>query len=237
MHKTVREALRLVDALVERRSEFAGVDVVIAPPFTALEAVSHRLRGQDAIQLAAQTMHWEDSGPFTGEISPVMLRELGVQYVILGHSERRAFCGETDAFIQRKVAAALKHGLKPIVAVGETLEEKTAGKTAEKVTRQTRAALDGLNADEIRRAVLAYEPIWAIGTGKNDDPRNAGATMGIIRSSVPGLADVPVLYGGSVKPDNMAGYAAMEEINGALVGGASLDADSFAAIVAASAGA
>ena len=238
MHKTVREALALVNALVERSSGFAmGVDVLVAPPFTALEAVSRCLRGQDRIKLGAQTMHWENSGAFTGEISPAMLAEFGTEYVILGHSERRAFCGESNEFVHKKTRAALAHGITPIIAVGETLEEKNAGKTKEKVITQTLAALDGLSDNEVRRVLLAYEPIWAIGTGQNDDPENADATMAEIRACLPALAEVPILYGGSVKPVNMAGYAAMPNINGALVGGASLDAESFTGIINAAAGA
>lgn len=236
MHKTVREALALIDGLIERAGDFPlGVDVVVTPPYTALEAVSRRLRGQDRIALGAQSMHWEDQGAFTGEISPPMLKELGVEYVILGHSERRAYCGESDEFVRLKTRAALDHGITPIVAVGETLAEKEAGSTESKVVAQTLAALDGLSPDDVRRVVLAYEPIWAIGTGKNDDPGNANQTMQWIRSCRLELADVPILYGGSVKPENMAGYAAMENINGALVGGASLQAESFAQIVRAAA--
>ena len=234
MHKTVREALELVDALIARSAEFApGVEVVVAPPFTALAAVSSRMSTQDRIKLGAQTMHWEDQGAYTGEISPPMLTELHVEYVILGHSERRAFCGETNEFVQKKTRAALAHGITPIVAVGETLEEKNAGSTKHKVVTQTRAALHGLTEDEIRRVVLAYEPIWAIGTGKNDDPDNADETMSEIRACIPALKGVPILYGGSVKPDNMAGYIAKPNINGALVGGASLAAGSFIEIVSA----
>lgn len=236
MHKTVAESLRLVDALIERSQSFDdGIDVVIAPPFTALEAVSGRLRNQNRIKLGAQTMHWEDQGAFTGEISPPMLKELGVEYVILGHSERRAFCGETNEFVCKKTHAALRHGLIPIIAVGETLEEKESGRTKAKVVTQTRAAVAGLADHQIHRLIFAYEPIWAIGTGQNDNPVDANATMGEIRSSVAALASVPILYGGSVKPGNMGGYAAMNQINGALVGGASLEAESFAGIIAAAA--
>lgn len=236
MHKTAREALSLVDGLIALSADFPpGIDVVVAPPFTALEAVSHRLRGQTAIQLGAQSMHWENQGAYTGEISPPMLQEFGVAYVILGHSERRAACGETNEFVRLKTRAALAAGITPIVAVGETLEEKEAGQTQNKVVTQTVEALEGLSGDECARVVLAYEPIWAIGTGRNDDPHNANHTMHWIRSCKPELARVPILYGGSVKPENMAGYAAMENINGALVGGASLQAESFAGIVRAAA--
>lgn len=232
MHETVAQALALVDGLIALSGTFpAEVDVVVAPPFTALEAVSNRLRNRQRIALGAQTMHWEDQGPFTGEISPVMLKELGVEYVVLGHSERRMSCGETDESVNKKAHAALRHAITPIIAVGETLDEKNAGETQRKVVSQTRAALSNMSVAQIEQVVLAYEPIWAIGTGRNDDPQNANATMEQIRAAADGLANVPILYGGSVKPDNMASYARMPNINGALVGGASLAADSFAAIV------
>jgi len=236
MHDTVSQALELVDDLLAIAQRFPSeVDVAVAPPFTALQAVSERLKGQSRIALGAQTMHWEDAGPFTGEISPPMLKEFGVSFVIIGHSERRAACGETDETVNKKVHAALKHGMTPIIAVGETADEKNAGKTKAKVVAQTRAALKDLEAHQVRRAVLAYEPIWAIGTGINDDSANANATMQEIRSANADLREVPILYGGSVKPDNMRGYAVMANVNGALVGGASLAADSFAAIVSAAA--
>jgi len=232
MHDTVSQARALVEGLLTAASAFpAEVDVVVAPPFTALQAVSQLLRRQSRIALGAQTMHWEDQGPFTGEISPPMLREFDVKYVVLGHSERRMYCSETDEAVNKKAYAALRHAITPIIAVGETLDEKTAGHTKQRVTAQTRAALDGFSAQEIGRIVLAYEPIWAIGTGRNDDPANANATMAAIRSVREDLSDVRILYGGSVKPDNMASYAAMPNVNGALVGGASLSAESFSAIV------
>ncbi|MBV8363733.1 MAG: triose-phosphate isomerase [Candidatus Eremiobacteraeota bacterium] len=234
MHDTVSQALDLVDGLLARAHQFpSSVEVAIAPPFTALQSVCERLKGQSRIALGAQTMHWEDSGPFTGEISPPMLRDFGVSFVIIGHSERRAMCGETDDTVNKKVHAALNHGITPIIAVGETIDEKNAGQTKRKVVAQTQAALRGLSAAQVRRVVMAYEPIWAIGTGLNDDPANADATMQEIRSANADLRDVAILYGGSVKPENMSGYAAMRNVNGALVGGASLAADSFAAIVGA----
>ena len=236
MHDTIAQAVQLVDGLLAVVDQFPDtVDVAIAPPFTALQAVSERLRGQSRIALGAQTMHWEDAGPFTGEISPPMLKDLGVGYVIIGHSERRAFCAETDETVNKKAHAALKHAITPIIAVGESLDEKSAGQTKMKVVMQTHAALRDLTSNQIRQIVLAYEPIWAIGTGRSDDPRNADSTMQEIRSANAELQDVRILYGGSVKPQNMAGYAAMPNIDGALVGGASLAADSFAAIVRAAA--
>ena len=232
MHGTIAQALELIDGLLALADRFPDeVDVAVAPPFTALQAVSERLRSQSRIALGAQTMHWEDQGPFTGEISPPMLKDLGVTYVIIGHSERRAFCAETDETVNKKAHAALRHGINPIIAVGETLDEKNSGRTKAKVVAQTHAALKGLSPEQTRQIVLAYEPIWAIGTGRNDDPENANATMQEIRSANADLRDVRILYGGSVKSENMAGYAAMPNVNGALVGGASLAADPFAAIV------
>ena len=234
MHDTVAQALELVDGLLAVADRFpADVSVAVAPPFTALQAVCERLRGQSRIALGAQTMHWKDAGPFTGEISPPMLKEFGVAFVIIGHSERRATCGETDETVNKKAHAALEHGITPIIAVGETLDEKNAGKTRAKVVAQARAALKGMDPQQIQHVVLAYEPIWAIGTGRSDDPVNADATMHEIRSANDALTNVPILYGGSVKPENMRAYAAMRDVNGALVGGASLDTASFAAIISA----
>jgi triosephosphate isomerase len=183
------------------------------------------------IALGAQTMHWEDQGAFTGEVSPPMLLEHGVSYVIIGHSERRAYCNEIDRTINLKVAAALRHGLTPIVAVGETLDEREAGEADQRVAGQTHAALEGLADDQIREVVIAYEPIWAIGTGKNCDPAEANRIMGRIRSHIPALHDAPILYGGSMKADNVAAYMAQEHINGGLIGGASLEPAAFATLI------
>jgi len=236
MHKTAHEALELIDGMRALSAEFPpGVDVIVAPPFTALAAVSQRLNGDERIKLGAQTMHWADQGAYTGEISPLMLKEFGCAYVILGHSERRQFCGETNQYVRLKTRAALAHGITPIIAVGETLEEKDRGLTKDKVVTQTQEALTGLAEEQIRSVILAYEPIWAIGTGKSDDPQSADATMAEIRACLSALGEVPILYGGSVKPENMAAYAVMPNINGALVGGASLQAQSFADIIAAAA--
>ncbi|MBC5829796.1 MAG: triose-phosphate isomerase [Candidatus Eremiobacteraeota bacterium] len=232
MHKTVPEAVRFVRELLSHSRSFpADVDVIVAPPFTALEAVGRSLRGQNRIALAAQTMHWQDTGAYTGEISPAMLVDAGTRYVILGHSERREMFGETDGYVRLKTVAALAHGLGPIVAVGETLEEHKAGRTIDKVVGQTRSALQGLTPQEVGRCIVAYEPIWAIGSGMGDDPENANSVMRSIRGSVEGLENVPLLYGGSVRPDNMPALAAQSDINGALVGGASLSTDSFVAII------
>jgi len=220
-----------VHALRALKPDLSGADAVVCPPFTALAAVHGALAGS-AIGLGAQTMWYADSGPFTGEISPLMLRDCGVTWVVLGHSERREHCGELDEAIHAKIAAALKHGLTPIVAVGETAAEHAAGLTQTRVVAQTRAAFAGMSAADVARCVVAYEPIWAIGTGHSDSPEGANAVMGEIRAAVGGLADTRILYGGSVKPDNIGSLVAQPHIDGALVGGASLDPASFAALLA-----
>jgi triosephosphate isomerase len=233
-----------------------AVDVVIAPPFTALAVVAEQLnliqitdvhlpprntaakasspRGlQLSVELGAQTMSPHEGGAFTGEISPLMLQELGVRWVILGHSERRARCGESDASVARAVRLALAHHLTPIVAVGESAAEHEAGLAHARVTAQTLAALAELDAKAVARCVIAYEPIWAIGAGEGDDPAHANAIMRVIRNSREGLEEARLLYGGSVTDENAAGYFSQPNIDGALVGGASLKLGSFAGIVAA----
>lgn len=230
MHKTGREAAAFVDAFLPLAGAVPGrVEIVLCPPFTALAAVSPKLDGS-RVRLGAQDVHWEESGAFTGAISAPMLRECAVRYVIVGHSERREYFGDTDLTVRLKTAAALAGGLTPIVAVGETIDLRDAGKTLSHVTLQTRAALEGLSQADLARVVLAYEPIWAIGTGRSCDPAEANAVMGAMRACVPGLHDTPILYGGSVKPENIAAYTSQPEIDGGLVGGASLDAASFAAL-------
>ena len=232
MHKTGREAAAFVDAFLPQAAAVAErVEIVLCPPFTALAAVSPKLNG-GRVRLGAQDVHWEESGAFTGAISAPMLREFGVRYVIVGHSERREYFGDTDLTVRLKTAAALAGGLTPIVAVGETIELHDAGKALAHVTRQTRAALEGLGESDLARIVLAYEPIWAIGTGRSCDPAEANAVMAAMRGSVPGLRDVPILYGGSVKAENIAAYTAQPDIDGGLVGGASLDPAAFAALCA-----
>jgi triosephosphate isomerase len=176
-------------------------------------------------------MHWDLAGAFTGEISAPMLRDLGVTYVILGHSERRGHFGETDEAINLKVKTALGQSLTPIVAVGETLAEREAGHTHRRVVEQTRAAIEGLADGDVAALVLAYEPVWAIGTGKNCDANEAGVVMGEIRACHGALRDVPILYGGSVKPENFAAYLAQPNVNGGLIGGASLDPAAFVELV------
>ncbi len=231
MHKTAPEAIDFIQAFLPLVSRILDrVEVVLCPPFTAIPAVARGLDGQTRVQLGAQDMHWERSGAFTGAISAPMLRDLGVKYAIVGHSERREYFGETDETVRLKTAAALRDGLTPIVAVGETLAIREAGKTREHVIAQTRAALQSLSATEIARIVMAYEPVWAIGTGRNCDPVEANAVMGEMRACIAGLQDVPILYGGSVKAENIAEYTTQSNIDGGLVGGASLDPVMFAAL-------
>ena len=236
MYKTVDEAEALVNDLKGLVRDASGVEIVVCPPFTALSAVRDALRGSN-IELAAQNMHWEDEGAFTGEVSPVMLRNLGCMYVILGHSERRTYFGETDESVNRKVKSALSNGLLPIICVGETLREREEGKTEEVVTRQTKAALDGIKTSGAERIVIAYEPVWAIGTGRTASADEANREIRIIRSTVAEVfnsriaGEVRIQYGGSVKPGNARELFSQSDIDGALVGGASLNASDFAAIV------
>lgn len=240
MHKTVAEARHLVSEMVPGLQAVSGVENVVCPPATALLAVSALLEGTD-IGLGAQHMHWESAGAFTGEISPPMVAEL-CSYVIVGHSERRAYFNETDETVNRRVQAALAHDLTPIVCVGETLDENEAGRTSEVVTRQMEDGLAGLALTNGNAIVIAYEPVWAIGTGKAATPEGANAVIAdVIR---PALAEMfgdtvaqetRVLYGGSVKGDNAAEFFDQPDIDGALVGGASLTSDDFLAITQAAA--
>lgn len=236
MHKTVEEARLLVADMLNGLQAVSGVEKVLCPPFTALLPVAAMLAGTD-IGLGAQNMHWEEQGAFTGEVSPAMVAEFA-RYVILGHSERRAYFGETDETVNRKVHAALQHGLTPIVCVGETLAEREADLTAQVIQRQVRGALEGLTPEQVSGLVLAYEPIWAIGTGKAATAEEANRVVAeVIRSTLAeqfgeaAAQAVRVLYGGSVKPHNAAEFFAQPDIDGALVGGASLKADAFVAIV------
>jgi len=240
MHKTHLEAIRDVQKLsyLLNKDDVERVEVVVCPPFTALRAIqilieSDRLR----FGLGAQNAHFEEKGAFTGEVSPPMLRALKVRYVIVGHSERRELFGETDEMVNKKVRAVFAHDMTPILCVGETLQERDLGNTEEKVEGQVRAALDGVAPEEAPKLVVAYEPIWAIGTGRNAEPTDAGEVVALIRRTLASLysaevADaVRVQYGGSVKPGNVRGFMAHPEIDGALVGGASLDPEEFALIV------
>ena len=237
MHGTLVGTQTLLRALRSRLGEIRGREVVVAPPFTALAAAAAELRGS-AIVLAAQNVHWEEKGAFTGEIAPGMLRELGCGAAIVGHSERRQLFGETDAGVNRRARAALAAGLMPIVCVGETLEEREAGSTLGVVERQTKTALLEMSEADIRRICIAYEPVWAIGTGKTATPAQAQEVHAFLRRQLAVVAgsavaeEIRILYGGSVKPDNIDSLMAETDIDGALVGGASLDADSFGRIVA-----
>ncbi len=231
MHKTAAEAAAFFDAFVPLVTGLSSeIEIVVAPPFPSLPLASQRVRGT-CVRLGAQTMHWELQGAFTGEVSAPMLREFGVTHVILGHSERRAYCGESDRTVNLKVRTALAQSLTPIVAVGETLDERIAGATDERVISQTRAAFDGVSRTDLRNVVIAYEPIWAIGTGKSCDPHEADRVMATIRHALDGLAATPILYGGSMTAANVASYVGQPEINGGLIGGASLDPDGFASLI------
>jgi triosephosphate isomerase len=230
MHKTIAQTRAFVADVCARDLPLANVDAVICPPFTALSA-AHDALGGSAIGLGAQNMNWADEGAFTGEIAPAMLVECGVTWVVIGHSERRHLFGELDVRVNEKARAALAHGMTPIVAVGETAEEHAAGQARDKVCAQVHAAFDGLPVADVARCVVAYEPIWAIGTGHADSPAAANVIMGEIRA-MPGLDGVRILYGGSMKPDNVAAFLTQPNIDGGLVGGASLDPASFAALLA-----
>jgi triosephosphate isomerase len=235
MHGTLAEARPLATAIRDGLKRPRGVEVVLCPPFTALPAVAEILAGSP-IRLGAQNCHWEASGAHTGEIAPAMLAELGCRYVLAGHSERRREMGETDQQINRKVKAALAGGLTPVLCVGETADERRQGLTFTTVEGQLRAGLADMPADAIAQVVLAYEPVWAIGTGVNATPSQAAEVHGYLRGLLSELtskdtaATVRILYGGSVKADNADALAAESEIDGALVGGASLNAAGFIAI-------
>ncbi len=231
MNKTAAETADYIDAFVVQLPSLPrDVEIVLAPPFTSICRAAAKREGS-RVRLGAQTMHWELHGAFTGEISAPMLREFGVSHVILGHSERRAHCNETDRTVNLKVHTALEQSLIPIVAVGETLEQRRAGVTDDHVVAQTRAAFDGVDAGALAGVVIAYEPIWAIGTGENCEPAEANRVMATIRSSLQGLRETPILYGGSMNTGNVASYATQPDINGGLIGGASLDPDGFAQLI------
>jgi triosephosphate isomerase (TIM) len=239
MHYTHLEAIQVVQKLSYRLDDkdYKAVDVAVFPPFTALRSVQTTLDSDRIpIALGAQNCYWEPQGAYTGEVSAPMLAKLNCSYVIVGHSERREIFGETDEMVAKKVRAVLGAGMAPVLCVGETLEEREAGTTDDKVSGQVRAALTGLGHDDLLRCVVAYEPIWAIGTGRNATPDDANATIATIRQALNGVSDgagteLRVLYGGSVKPGNVAELMAMPEIDGGLVGGSCLEPDDFARIV------
>jgi triosephosphate isomerase (TIM) len=235
MHKTIVEAEAFIGALLPRVSTADGVDVAICPAFTALGAMVDSTRGS-RVEVYAQTMHHEDSGAFTGEVAPKMLSELDVHGVVLGHSERRELFGESDRALALKVPKALETGLRPVLCVGETEDERAAGDTERKLRGQISEDLARVPDERLADVVIAYEPIWAIGTGLVATPEQAQEAIAFVRALIGGrsqeaAARVRILYGGSVKPDNAAELLALPDVDGALVGGASLEAESFAAIV------
>jgi triosephosphate isomerase len=236
MYKTEEEALQLVSDLKQKLKDVKGVKIVICPPFTALSSVKNAVENS-SILLGAQNMHWEEKGAFTGEVSPTMLLTAGCKYVIIGHSERRSYFFETDHSVNLKVKSALKFNLSPIICAGEKLEEREANKTEEVIEIQVKGAFKDLSAQQAEKTVIAYEPVWAIGTGRTATPEQANEVHIFIRNllSVQFSKDcaekINILYGGSVKPENSKELLEMSDIDGALVGGASLDADAFERIV------
>ena len=236
MNKTVAESLDLIRELKGAVSGVKGVEVAVAPPFTALYAVHKELEGS-SIRLAAQNLYWEEKGAFTGEISPLMLKDAGCQYVIIGHSERRQFFGETDETVNRRIKAALAQGLKVIFCVGETSKEREEGRTFPVIEKQMEGGLKGLDIQKAEDMVIAYEPVWAIGTGKTATPQQAEEVHRFIRGKIEKLYSrevsekIRIQYGGSVTPESIKGLMNQPDIDGALVGGSCLKAESFSKIV------
>jgi triosephosphate isomerase (TIM) len=236
MFKTVHEAIVFVKEFRSIVKDVADVEIVLAPPFTALYAVVEAARSSN-VGVAGQNVHWEREGAFTGEISVGMLKEAGAEYVIIGHSERRRMFGETDQTVNRRLVAALAGRLTPIVCIGETLEEREAEQTLAVLDRQIKDGLDGLTGEQVASLVIAYEPVWAIGTGRNATPAQAGEAHAHIRGRLrqwfggEAAEHCHVIYGGSVKPDNIHELVALPDVDGALVGGASLDVRGFSDIV------
>ena len=241
MFKTVHEAVVFVKELRPLVASVTGVEIVVSPPFTALHAVAEAARNTN-IGVGAQNLHWEREGAFTGEVSAGMVREAGGEYAILGHSERRTLFGDTDLSVNRKLAAALAEGLTPIVCVGETLSQREGGQTLAVLDQQLKQSLDGVTGAQLATMVVAYEPVWAIGTGRNATPAQAGEAHTHLRGRLrqwfgaDAAGQCRLLYGGSVKPDNIATLIAEADVDGALVGGASLDVASFSEIVLRAAG-
>jgi len=236
MFKTVHETTVFVKELRSLVKDVNDVTVVVAPPFTAVHAASEAARNSN-VEVSAQDMHWEREGAFTGEISAGMIKEAGADYVIIGHSERRTLFGETDPIVNRKAVAAIAGELTPIVCIGETLEQRERNETTDVIDRQIKGSLDGLTGDQVAALVIAYEPVWAIGTGRTATPAQAGEAHAHIRSRLrqwfgaPAADQCIVLYGGSVKPDNIRDLMAQPDVDGALVGGASLDVRAFYDII------
>ena len=237
MNMTQAESARFVESLLLDLGDINDVEVVIVPPFTAIAKVTECFGKAQNIKIGAQNMHWEKNGPYTGEISAALLRDLFVRYVVLGHSERRSLFGETDEIVNRKVRAAHEATLRPIVCVGETLDQRDRGNVEKILSIQLRGSLAGIEAKELQETVIAYEPVWAIGTGRNATPEQAQEAHAFIRRTLAKLSDetiadrIRIQYGGSVKPDNARELMSQPDIDGALVGGASLDPRSFAQIV------
>jgi triosephosphate isomerase len=236
MHKTVGESVALVEQLKEALADVTDIEIVVCPPFTALCEVAKAVEGGN-VHLGAQNLHPAEEGAYTGEIAPGMLVDLGCRYVVLGHSERRQYFQENDQFVNQKLKAALRHGLKPILCVGETLDQRGEGRQKTVVSMQVYRGLAGIPAEEMKELAIAYEPIWAIGTGLTASPSQANDMHEVIRNNVEGLygeevaLGVSIMYGGSVKPDNVDDLMAQPEVDGTLVGGASLGAESFVRIV------
>ncbi len=236
MFKTAKEAAAVINELKGKVSDVKDREVVICPVFTALESAVAAAKGSN-VKIGAQNLFWEEKGAFTGEIAPNMIKDLGCEYVIIGHSERRQYFGETDETVNKKINAALKAGLTPIVCCGEMLADREANKTFSVIETQLKGGLKDLTKEQMLKLVIAYEPVWAIGTGKTATPEQAQEVHAFIRGLLAKLFDKDVaaatriLYGGSVKPDNMAELMKKEDIDGGLVGGASLEADSFSKIV------
>ncbi|MEW5783514.1 MAG: triose-phosphate isomerase [Bacillota bacterium] len=238
MQKTAAEAVDFCERIKVVQSCFSGVEVLICPPFTALPAAGKALQGS-AVKLGAQNMFWEEKGAYTGEVAPLMLKEFGTAYVIIGHSERRHILCEDDGAVRKKLEAALRNQLIPILCVGETEAQRNRGETASVLERQVGTALDGLDPGPATNLVVAYEPVWAIGTGRAASPADASAAACVIKATAARCLgsqfaiDLRIQYGGSVKADNIGDFVALPEIHGALVGGASLEADSFINLITA----
>jgi len=236
MHNNIPESLDLVRKILYGVQNINVLDILVCPPFTALKSVYDLIKGSN-IKLGAQNLHWEMKGAFTGEISPLMLKDVGCEYVIIGHSERREYFKETDDIINKKIFAALKVGLKPIVCIGEKLEERESGVTEKVLEQQITEGLKGLSNEDMENITIAYEPVWAIGTGKTATPEIANTTQSFIRNKIKEIFNeniaekIRILYGGSVKADNAKALLEQEHIDGALVGGASLEAENFIKII------
>jgi triosephosphate isomerase len=236
MHKTVADAVKFVKELRGLAKDVADVEIVVAPAFTAIHAAAEAARNSN-VAIAAQDLHWEREGALTGEVSGAMLREAGAEYAIVGHSERRTLAGETDAMVNRKTAAAFAADLIPIVCIGETLDQRERRETFDVLDRQIKQGLDGLTSEHIARLVVAYEPVWAIGTGRNATPAQAAEAHRHIRQRLrqwfggDAAEGCHIIYGGSVKPENIGELASQSDVDGALVGGASLDVRAFFEIV------